>query len=111
MRRCKVLGYRIRLIFAALENADLHIRRVHERVDRGGHAIPEDVIRRRYDTSFQRLTEALEIADQITLIDNSGFGARVVLAIEDGHVVQSNVEKERPLDAKFVEAAQLYSEK
>lgn len=78
---------------------------------RGGHAIPENVIRRRYDTSFQRLTEAFEIADQITLIDNSGFGARVVLAIEDGHVVQSNAEKERPLDAKFVEAAQLYSEK
>lgn len=42
-------GYRFHLFFFWLPSADMAVRRVAARVASGGHHIPEDVIRRRYD--------------------------------------------------------------
>jgi predicted ABC-type ATPase len=41
-------GYRLKLIFLRLASAELAIERVAVRVAQGGHAVPEDVIRRRF---------------------------------------------------------------
>jgi len=48
LKRCKSMGYTCRLIFVWLGSADLAVERVRKRVASGGHNIPEDVIRRRY---------------------------------------------------------------
>ncbi|HEX8463383.1 MAG TPA: AAA family ATPase, partial [Abditibacterium sp.] len=49
VRRCKENGYRFILIYVWLESSDLAVNRVAKRVRAGGHNIPEDVIRRRYE--------------------------------------------------------------
>lgn len=41
-------GYRFHVVFLWLDSADLAVARVEDRVRAGGHAIPEEVIRRRY---------------------------------------------------------------
>jgi predicted ABC-type ATPase len=41
-------GYSIHIIYLWLEDEDLAVKRVEERVSMGGHSIPEHVIRRRY---------------------------------------------------------------
>lgn len=41
-------GYLVHLIFLWLPSADVAVERVVERVRMGGHAVPEDTIRRRY---------------------------------------------------------------
>ena len=65
-------GYLFHLIFFWLPSADTAIRRVASRVAGGGHSIPEDVIRRRYerglDNFFNHYSAA---ADSWVVFDNS----------------------------------------
>lgn len=46
-------GYAFHLVFLWLPSADLCVNRVAERARMGGHFVPEDVIRRRYDTGLR----------------------------------------------------------
>jgi predicted ABC-type ATPase len=46
-------GYQFHLIFLWLPNADLAVARVAARVREGGHNVPEDTIRRRYDAGLR----------------------------------------------------------
>ena len=49
----KAGGYQFHLVFLWLSSADVAIRRVQTRVREGGHSIPEDTIRRRYDRGIE----------------------------------------------------------
>lgn len=51
--RLREAGYRVQLLFLWLPDADLAVERVAERVRRGGHSVPEEVIRRRYKAGLQ----------------------------------------------------------
>jgi predicted ABC-type ATPase len=53
IRRMQASGYRIHLYFFWLPSADMAVRRVAARVASGGHHIPEDVIRRRYERGLE----------------------------------------------------------
>jgi len=44
--------YRVKLIFLKLPSDEMAVARVATRVNQGGHAIPKDVIRRRYKTGW-----------------------------------------------------------
>ncbi len=48
-------GYRVNLVYLWLKSPELAIERVAERVRVGGHNIPSDVIRRRYERSLSNL--------------------------------------------------------
>lgn len=50
-------GYQVSLVFLWLENVDIAIQRVAARVAAGGHSIPEETIRRRYDRGLRNLFE------------------------------------------------------
>lgn len=65
-------GYRASLVFLWLEDVELAIERVKERVRMGGHHIPEDTIRRRYDRGLKNLFELyLPIANAWSVRDTS----------------------------------------
>ncbi len=49
------LGYTVSLVFVRLPSADHAIERVKRRVALGGHAIPEETVRRRYDLGLEYL--------------------------------------------------------
>ena len=66
------LGYHVSLFFLKLDNVDIAIDRVAERVKQGGHNISESIIRRRYITgwrNFQKIYSSL--VDDWTIYDNS----------------------------------------
>ena len=46
-------GFSVHLLFLWLPSADLAVERVAERVHMGGHAVPEEIIRRRYPSGLQ----------------------------------------------------------
>ena len=72
-------GYRVELYFLSLPSADMAVARVSNRVTEGGHNIPEDVIRRRFEggvTNFHQLYK--ELVDAWVLYENSG-PTRIVL--------------------------------
>ncbi len=65
-------GYSIRLFFVYLENAQQHLKRIEQRVVKGGHNVPvEDVLRRfqRSHLNFWKLYK--DMSDNWTLINNT----------------------------------------
>ena len=64
-------GFRIHVWYAGLAGPDLHVARVRDRAARGGHSIPEETIRRRYDSSRLNLIRLLPHLAELRLYDNS----------------------------------------
>ena len=86
MQRAKDAGYAVSLVYVALHDPELNVRRVAARVRQGGHRIDPDTIRRRVGASLANLSRALAIADQATVLDNSGPTHRRVLETAAGQV-------------------------
>lgn len=73
LESAKQQGYRITLLFFWLNSPDLAVHRVNIRVEEGGHTIPEEDIRRRYErglTNFFQLYEP--VVHNWMFINNSG---------------------------------------
>ena len=79
-------GFRVRLIYVFLANAELNIARVRDRVAKGGHDVPEASIRSRRGRSFSQLSWFFDAADQADIIDNSGAEPRLVVSKSDGDI-------------------------
>ncbi len=76
---CRATGYTINLIYFWLRTADLAVERVARRVASGGHSIPEEVIRRRYDRGRRNLSSLyLPLCDGWMVYDNSRSFPRLV---------------------------------
>ena len=72
LRRLKAQGYKIHIFFLWVETADLALSRVAERVSRGGHDVPESVVRRRFHRSTENFLDVYRhMAHSWTLFDNS----------------------------------------
>jgi predicted ABC-type ATPase len=66
-------GYAVHLLFLSLPDAETAIARVAARVAQGGHAIPEDVIRRRFAAGLHNFHSVYKLlADGWMLYDNMG---------------------------------------
>ncbi len=75
----KEKGYQITLLFFWLRSVDLAIMRVKNRVQEGGHNIPEDVIKRRYVSGLKNFFDLyLPIVDNWLLVNNSGESYEIV---------------------------------
>jgi predicted ABC-type ATPase len=64
-------GIEVRMWYAGLASPELHIARVRARVARGGHDIPENRIRQRFDHSRINLIRLLPHLTELRLFDNS----------------------------------------
>jgi len=87
VERCKTSGYRFILIYVWLESADMAVQRVAKRVASGGHNIPEETIRRRYErgrANFFSLYQ--ELADEWTVVDNTPAISATVARKRDSEV-------------------------
>lgn len=73
IRRWRAQGYYVMLVFLSLQSSGEAIKRVEQRVSRGGHHVPDDVVRRRYVGGHRNLHElyAREV-DEWVEYDNSG---------------------------------------
>src|ERR1043166_1311736 len=73
LRKMIANSYAIDLIYLWLSSPELALARVADRVRRGGHSIPEDVIRRRYLRGLGNFFEISQpLAEQWTVYNNSG---------------------------------------
>lgn len=64
-------GIEVRILFVGLRSPELHMARVRSRVARGGHNIPEEKIRERYDRSRIHLIELMPRLTELRVVDNS----------------------------------------
>jgi len=89
IKRLRESGYKFHLVFLWLSGIELAIQRVEERVRCGGHSVPDEVIRRRYDrgiTNFFNLYQPL--ADTWAAYDNSGSGAPLLVSAGGENIPQ-----------------------
>jgi predicted ABC-type ATPase len=84
IRELKREGYKEIFFFVWLPTVEMSLSRVHDRVLRGGHNIPKDVVRRRFGRSIQNFFHDYgPLADSWTLFNNSGMAPRL-MAFEQG---------------------------
>jgi predicted ABC-type ATPase len=77
IRQLKREGYEVVFFFVCLPTVEMSLSRVRDRVLRGGHDIPEDVVRRRFGRSIQNFFRGyLPFADSWTLFDKFGHGPK-----------------------------------
>lgn len=70
--KAQSLGYRTYLYYVATEDPEINVSRVRNRVLNGGHDVPEDKIRSRYDRSLDLLLDAIKRTNRAYIWDNSG---------------------------------------
>ena len=79
VRRAQRQGYRVNLLYFWLSGPELAMRRVAERVSKGGHDIPEEIIRRRYTAGINNLFKLfMPAVDYWAIFDNSATPRRIV---------------------------------
>ena len=72
LQEARSAGFTTVLVFIGVDSPEICIARVMDRVDRGGHDVPDELIRSRFPRCFENLKAALAIVDLAILIDNSG---------------------------------------
>jgi predicted ABC-type ATPase len=70
--RARADGYRTYLYFIATDSPLVNLGRVQERVAAGGHDVPADKLRERYERCLRLVHDALAYAYRAFLFDNSG---------------------------------------
>lgn len=71
LEEARALDYRVGVIFIGVNNSQLSIARVMDRVDEGGHDVPDEMVCERFPKSFGNLRRAMGVCDFLLLIDNS----------------------------------------
>ena len=88
VKRAKESGYEVTLLYFWLNSQELAIERVKERVREGGHNIPEQVIRRRYNKGINNLINLfISVVDNWMVIDNSANPFQTVAEGQGGNKI------------------------
>ena len=83
IEKVKENGFFVNLYYIGLNSPELAIERVKRRVASGGHGIPEDVIRKRYEASLDMLTRVAPLCDFVVVYDNSKAYNKVAIYKDD----------------------------
>lgn len=95
VRETHQMGYLVHLIYFWLETPELAVDRVAERVSKGGHNIPHDVILRRYTKGISNLFKLfMNEVDIWAIYDNSEYNReRVAFGGKDTRTRINNIDK------------------
>lgn len=109
-------GIEILVWYVGLESPELHVERVVARVRQGGHPIPEEMIRQRYERSRLNLVQLLPFLSVLRVYDNSADAApeadglptpRLLLHLKAGRILEPEDLSKTPDWAKPIVAAAL----
>ena len=74
IRRAKERGYTIRLYYIGLDTMEESLGRIANRVAKGGHDIPKEDVKRRFQSRFADVLRVLPYCDEARFFDNdNGF--------------------------------------
>lgn len=71
LKKAKNQGYFIRGIYVLTSDVNINVARVNAREALGGHGVPEDKIRKRYDKALQLIPDLVEVCDILHIYDNT----------------------------------------
>jgi predicted ABC-type ATPase len=85
LEKMKAKGYELVLLYLGTSNITINIKRVEKRVKEGGHFVPENIIRDRYDMGLLYLRSKLSLFKETYLLDNSNE-TKLIAIIKEGHI-------------------------
>jgi predicted ABC-type ATPase len=88
LRLAQCAGFKTYLYYVATEDAEINIERVQIRVANGGHTVPADKIRSRYERSLALLIQAVEYSNRAFIFDNSGEEKEFIAEVSQGVAVE-----------------------
>lgn len=90
LKQARASGYSVFLAFIGLSDPDLSIARVMQRVDKGGHDVPDEKLLGRFPRTLANLRAAISIVDEAFLFDNSSDKEpfRLVAIYSDGKIIR-----------------------
>ena len=77
LRRARERGYFIRCIYVLTSDVNINIHRVMRRFASGGHDVPAEKIRERYDRALKLIPELLGVCDICHIYDNTDMPFRI----------------------------------
>jgi predicted ABC-type ATPase len=79
LQNAKQEGYRVHLCYLWLPSVSLCLRRIKQRVRKGGHDVPPSDVRRRFGSSLRNVfAHYLPLADRVALFDASSSPPRTI---------------------------------
>lgn len=85
-RKARENGYYIRMFYVGLNSAEDSIERIANRVRKGGHAIADCDVWRRYNSRTESLVKVLPYCDEATFFDNDN-GFVEVASYRNGEII------------------------
>lgn len=84
-------GYLVIVMHVGVDSPDLSVGRVMCRTEEGGHGVPEEKIRARYERGLPLIRQAVLRADRGMVFDNSHLNTapRQMLVFSNGHLIQA----------------------
>jgi len=71
LQRAKEKGYFIRCFYVVTADPNINVARVNMRAMQGGHGVPEDKVRQRYDRALKLIAPLVEVCDVMHIYDNT----------------------------------------
>ena len=95
IKKARINGYKITLLYFWLRSPDFAKQRVAKRVSQGGHHIPDEVVERRYYRGIANLLNLyIPIVDKWTVFDNMNVGPTIIAKgamTDDNMILNSEV--------------------
>lgn len=87
LKAIRAKGYSIVVYFLCTTNIEINIGRVQKRVKEGGHSVPENIIRDRYNMSLIYLRKEIFDLEEVHLIENSAETAEEIALVRNGKLI------------------------
>ena len=84
LREAQKKGYKTYLYFICIDDPELNVSRVADRVEKGGHKVDPEKIRSRYPGTLSNLYPAIRYSNRAFLFDNSGKKYVMIAEVFEG---------------------------
>lgn len=83
----KEKGYRINIFFLWIPDSQLAVARVKDRVTQGGHNVPIEDIKRRFERSMEKFFKEYRLlADKWIFFNNAGIAPKIIAKKQNAHI-------------------------
>lgn len=96
LKKAKLKGYQTYLYFICIDDPEVNISRVDNRVKKGGHIVSPEKISSRYFNSLQNLILMINSVDKCYLFDNSSIEFKLIAKVIQNQLIINAGKNELP---------------
>jgi len=117
MQKCRAAGYEVVLAYVMTERVEINLARIEGRVLEGGHGVPEEKVRARYERCFHYLPRLVEEASRAIVFHSTAEGQTLpclqkrrfltdgelpdFLEVRLGSVLRQRIQQKKDLQIQF----------